>query len=508
MPTSSTVERSLSESQRTPNPTPRLDGIFVSRPTPMPDFRLESTPLPVAAARLFSAVAFALLLVLCGCGMQVKQPEARVTSRKPALSDRSAPSSATAESAQAPSDTKPPTSAVSTDAPSSVDAPSADRVAPTASNGRPRLVADQTVHHFGAMNPRTNGKHTFLVRNEGNADLLFLHRRSSCDCTVGWFPKDPVRPGETAEILVQWHTRLDHGRFRQTTTVTTNDPQQPELEFAIEGDVLTHVGAEPPQLGAEDIRPGEARTFTSVVSSQVWKDFEISDLETSLDGLQWSVQPATDEQRAAHRAVKAYELTVTIPESMPVGPFHHWVRLRIDPKQDGLEADTYELPLQGKVLRNLAVYGPGIDSTGTLDLGVIPSRSGLKRRLILKVYDRDYELNCTKLESTPDFLKLTVHSATPDGPSKGVYYLDIEVPAGSPDCNFVRGAAGRLRLTFDHPRISTLELNLLMAVARDASAPPTASVLRHAVPSPATIASEASTPESSRDLTFRTPTVR
>ncbi len=449
-----------------------------------------------------------MLLVLCGCGMQVKGPEARVAARKPADNERVAEPSAGSEKARAPSETTASTATADSAAPSKGDAPSANRVVPTETTGHPRLVADQTVHHFGAMNPRTNGKHTFLVRNEGNADLLFLQRRSSCDCTVGWFPKDPVRPGETAEILVQWHTRLDHGRFRQTTTVTTNDPQQPELEFAIEGDVLTHVGAEPPQLGAEDIRPGEARTFKSVVSSQVWKDFEISDLETSLDGLQWTVQPASDEQRAAHRAMKAYELTVTIPDSMPVGPFHHWVRLRIDPRQDGLATDTYELPLQGKVLRNLAVYGPGIDSTGTLDLGVIPSRAGLKRRLILKVYDRDYQLNCTKLESTPDFLKLTVNSATPDGPSKGVYYLDIEVPPGSPDCNFVRGAAGRLRLTFDHPRIASLELNLLMAVARDVSAPPTASLRHHSHPSLVTIASEAPTPDTSRDFTSSTPTVR
>jgi len=45
------------------------------------------------------------------------------------------------------------------------------------------------------------------------------------------------------------------------------------------------------------------------------------------------------------------------------------------------------------------------------------------------------------------------------------------VPAGSPDCNFVRGAEGRIHLTFDHPRIRTLDLKLLMAVAVEPAAP-------------------------------------
>jgi hypothetical protein len=247
--------------------------------------------------------------------------------------------------------------------------------------------------------------------------------------------------------------------------VITNDPKQPELVFTIKGRVLIHVTAKPSELVLPGIRQDETAVTSTTVASQVWDEFAIDDFESSLEGIQWQKLPATPDELEDLNALSGYRLKLTLPSTLPQGEFNHWVRFRIDPQQPGQAAKHYELPLRGKVLRRLAVYGPGIDHTGTVRLGIVTSELGCRHRLLVKVRDPQRELPLRRVVAEPAFLRASLTPATGVSPDKGLYHLDIELPAHTTPVRHQGPQAGTLTLQFDHPRIPELTLRVDFAVS-------------------------------------------
>jgi len=93
----------------------------------------------------------------------------------------------------------------------------------TAEMGEPKLVVigDKT-HDFGDLKLNEKVNHTFVVKNEGTADLVILEARASCGCTVpDNYTKTPIKPGETGNIPVEYNA-TSGGVQTKTVTVTTN----------------------------------------------------------------------------------------------------------------------------------------------------------------------------------------------------------------------------------------------------------------------------------------------
>jgi hypothetical protein len=315
------------------------------------------------------------------------------------------------------------------------------------------------------MDPLTHGEHTFLVRNEGNAPLVFKDHRSTCKCTISETPQEPVPPGGQASIRVRWQTEKNGLHFHESAIVITNDPVQPELRLTIEGSVMVHVTASPPELVLPNVRPDEAPVTGTTIASQVWDRFVLNDFESSLEGIQWQVSPAEPVELERLQARAGYRLRVNLPSSLPQGEFNHWIRFRIDPERPGQNAKQYELPLRGKVLRRLAVYGPGVDHTATVRLGVVSSASGRRHRLLLKVHDTQRELPLSEVIADPSFLRASLAPMPGELGAKGLYSLDIEIPAHAPPVRRQGPRVGQLCLKFDHPRIPELMLRVDFAVA-------------------------------------------
>jgi hypothetical protein len=356
----------------------------------------------------------------------------------------------------------------------------------------PRIVIDQTTFDFGRMNPLTTGRHTFTIRNAGRGPLHLLDHRSSCACTVSQFTRRPLAPGESTDVVVSWRTQGAGERFEESVTIESNDPEQRQLQLTVVGSVMVNAGAYPGELSFPAVRPGLAAKATTVVSSQIWSHFQLQNVRSSLEGLTWSIDPATEEERTMLRAAAAQRLTITLPDSLPAGDFTHWLRFDLAPDDSSEAPIECELPIRGKVLRRLAAYGPGIDAWGNLRLGTVEAPRGLKRRLILKVYDSEPELRVEEVVTDPCFLQVVVIPFQPstragtvrantrcddlresgahaesghEGQSaQGLYYLDLEIPPDSPSCVRQDAQAGSITVRFDHPRITELQLHVHVAV--------------------------------------------
>lgn len=68
-------------------------------------------------------------------------------------------------------------------------------------------------------------KTTFKFTNTGDEPLLISDVKTSCGCTASSYPKEPVAPGESAEIEAVFDTSGKSGAQTKNITVMTNtDP--------------------------------------------------------------------------------------------------------------------------------------------------------------------------------------------------------------------------------------------------------------------------------------------
>ncbi len=101
----------------------------------------------------------------------------------------------------------------------------------------PKVVVDNPVYNFGIMEFGQAGSHSFVVRNEGEAPLeLYANpAETTCQCTLGKVGKPVLQPGESTEIEVKWHIKIEGPLFSHSALVRTNDPKKTQFRLRIVG---------------------------------------------------------------------------------------------------------------------------------------------------------------------------------------------------------------------------------------------------------------------------------
>lgn len=332
-----------------------------------------------------------------------------------------------------------------------------------ASDPAAKAVVNESEHDFGLMNPLTMGAHGFVVRNEGDAPLKLQAGPTSCKCTLSDVSDEPIPPGGESRVTVQWNTGRKNRFYAHEASVYTNDPHQKTLRFSVRGIVRVQMAVDPPEAVFDRLEPDTSASKRLLVYSQVWDDFEILDIQSSLEGFTWQIEPVDAATLAAHEAHSACWLRIMTPSDLPQGQFSGWLQFRLQPAGAPDEAVEHQVALAGKTLKRLAVYGPGIDADGVVTFGAVPSAAGAKKRFLLKIRDAQHSLPVTRVTTTPDFLDVRVIPAEASE-GKGLMYLELAIPPGAPRCDYLGMRPASIRIEFDHPRIPDLELTASFAV--------------------------------------------
>ena len=95
---------------------------------------------------------------------------------------------------------------------------------------------DQKIIDYGAIEYNSDGKRIFKFTNVGEAPLIFNRISSSCGCTVPKRPENPVVPGESGEIEVEYDTKRV-GVFIKAITINSNALNS-NIVLRIKGEVL------------------------------------------------------------------------------------------------------------------------------------------------------------------------------------------------------------------------------------------------------------------------------
>ena len=89
---------------------------------------------------------------------------------------------------------------------------------------------------YGSIKKGSDPKRSFIITNTGTEPLIISGCSGSCGCTVPSCPKEPVLPGKTASIDVNYDTNRP-GPFTKNVTVMSNATNEPAKVVKIHGDV-------------------------------------------------------------------------------------------------------------------------------------------------------------------------------------------------------------------------------------------------------------------------------
>lgn len=83
----------------------------------------------------------------------------------------------------------------------------------------------ETIYNFGTIKQGEIVKYSFSFKNDGEKPLLISSAQASCGCTVPNYPKEPIAPGETGVIDVQFNSTGKLGMQNKSINITANtDP--------------------------------------------------------------------------------------------------------------------------------------------------------------------------------------------------------------------------------------------------------------------------------------------
>jgi hypothetical protein len=84
------------------------------------------------------------------------------------------------------------------------------------------IAFEQTDFDFGTVTDGEKVRHTYKFKNTGNEPLVISSAKGSCGCTVPKWPSEPIPPGGSGQIDVEFDSKGKPGKQTKRVTVTAN----------------------------------------------------------------------------------------------------------------------------------------------------------------------------------------------------------------------------------------------------------------------------------------------
>lgn len=117
-----------------------------------------------------------------------------------------------------------PTSATDVAAGADVEVP----VGPTTT-----IEFESSTYDFGTIQEGEKVQYAYKFKNTGSEPLVISNAKGSCGCTVPNWPREPIAPGGTGEIMVEFDSKGKgkEGGQKQTKRVTVTANTDPANTF-------------------------------------------------------------------------------------------------------------------------------------------------------------------------------------------------------------------------------------------------------------------------------------
>ena len=95
---------------------------------------------------------------------------------------------------------------------------------------------EETKHSFGTIVEGEKARYAFKFKNTGTNPLVITNAVASCGCTVPSYPKEPIQPGSSGEVVVEFNSKGRVGQQHKNVLVYSN-AQQEAMSIGFDADV-------------------------------------------------------------------------------------------------------------------------------------------------------------------------------------------------------------------------------------------------------------------------------
>ncbi len=330
----------------------------------------------------------------------------------------------------------------------------------------PKIAFDETTYAFGRMAVDADNEHTFVIRNEGEADLILKEGKPTCKCTKFAIESKVLKPGEETKLVMTWHAGKTPDRaFRHGGPVYTNDPKNAEASFTVEGAIDMPVELLPNLWSVGNISLGKTGTLRAGIASRLTDQLEIDSIESPSGKVTVKISPMNAEEIASEKWEKGFRLEIEVAADIPPGKFEEDIKINlkgidqvpfVTAKLTARKYGSFILqPLDGTLF---------VPDKMVLQLGQFPASEGRYVKLLLIVDEKDMTepFQITDIEADPPFLKASLE---PLGTSTGTvhrYAIEISVPPGRPHVQKTDTKRGHMTIHTNHPSKETIQTDVLM----------------------------------------------
>lgn len=106
----------------------------------------------------------------------------------------------------------------------------------------------EMVHDWGELKEGEHMKYAFKFKNTGSEPLIISDAKGSCGCTVPDWPREPIAPGASGEIKVEFDSKgkgSDDGQKQTKKVTVTANTNPPQTYLTITGVVRKDPNAKP-----------------------------------------------------------------------------------------------------------------------------------------------------------------------------------------------------------------------------------------------------------------------
>jgi Protein of unknown function (DUF1573) len=360
--------------------------------------------------------------------------------------------------------------------PGSVAAPqpspiTASSLTKAAAAGDPQFEVDEHVYQFGTMQRGTTKSHEFTVRNTGHQPLTLRVGSTTCKCTVGNVSNEPLEPGGSVKVKLEWSALINPGPFRQTATIVTNDPLNPKVELSVEGEVTEPTGISPQDFTFDKVTAGESKSADVYIMAFAQDTLNVSDPEfTNTETRKFfdvDVAPVASKDLPNPKAKAGVRVRVTTKPGLRLGRFDQWLALATNIP----DAEKIKIPIVGRVIGNISIHGlMWNEDQSVLRLGRVKSEEGIQAPLNIVIRGEDADQVKLSVGSV-DPPELVVKLGAPKKIKEGLVHVPllIEVPPGTPPMarlEIDQHDEARVVLKTTHPDVPEMVLGVRFAVEK------------------------------------------
>jgi mono/diheme cytochrome c family protein len=136
-------------------------------------------------------------------------------------------------------------------------------LAPRADEGAdpPKIRFERTVHDFGNLRADEKVSFDWVFYNDGGTPLNIVKTRTSCGCTMSLAQEEPVPPGGSGVIHIEFDPAGMDGSVRKTLAVTSDDPERQISRLTIRARVtpvdLPEIEGGHPRIAGQSLLMGD-----------------------------------------------------------------------------------------------------------------------------------------------------------------------------------------------------------------------------------------------------------